>query len=295
MPYAKNGVVDLYYETFGSTSDPTLLLINGLGSQSINYRTEWCEMFAAEGFHVVRFDNRDVGLSTMFDAFEPDLRATFKAMRAGEQPKVPYTIADMAADAIAVLDAVGAATAHVMGLSMGGMIAQTVAIAYPDRVRSLVSVMSTTGESEYGKASDRAQEVFAMPPPRDRDDAVERNVIGKKAWGSPAHHDPDRLRAEAAEAIDRSFNPAGQVRQQMAIMTGGSRVDGLRALTVPTLVMHGTEDGLIAPDAGVRTAEVIPGARLVLWEGMGHDYPSAYWPQWVAEVTAHAKAADAPA
>lgn len=292
MPSARNGDVELYYETFGDRDRPTLLLVNGLGSQCINYRTEWCEMFAAEGLHVIRYDNRDVGLSTHFHHVEPDLRAVFRAVRDGSVPEVPYRISDMAADGFAVLDGAGVERAHVMGLSMGGMIVQTMAIERPDRLLSMTSVMSTTGDPDVGRASVRAQEVFAMAPATTREEAMERNVVAKRAYGSPDHIDEDRLRGEAAEAFDRSHDPAGVARQQMAIMADGSRTERLRTVSVPTLVLHGTADGLIAPDGGERTAAVIPGARLVLLDGLGHDYPPAFWARWVDEVVAHIRAHD---
>lgn len=292
MPYTRNGDVEIFYETFGDPTRPTLLMVNGLGSQSINYRVEWCEMFAAEGLHVIRYDNRDVGLSTHFHDFDMDLPTFFRAMRAGDRPEPPYAMSDMAADGIAVLDAVGVERAHVMGLSMGGMIVQLMAVEHPDRLISMTSVMSTTGDPDVGRASEEAQRVFNLPPATTREEAIERNVVGKRAYGSPDHIDEDRLRSEAAEAHERSFDPAGVARQQMAIIACGSRTERLRTVSVPTLVMHGTEDGLISPDGGERTAEVIPGARLVLIEGMGHDYPPAFWRRWVDEVVAHIRAND---
>ncbi len=291
MPYAHNGAVELYYETFGAPSDPALLLVNGLGSQSINYADEWCEKFAAEGFFVIRFDNRDVGLSTKFDGFKPDLRGVVRAKAEGRTPDAPYTVHDMAEDAIAVLDELGVERAHVMGLSMGGMIVQTLAIDHPERLLSLTSVMSTTGDTDVGRSSAEAQKLFMAKAPTDRDSYIERHVENLRTWGSPAHLDEDRLRAFAAAAFDRCFDPAGQARQSVAIAAGDSRTPALREVRVPTLVLHGSEDKLIDPSGGRRTAEVIPGAAFVLLEGMGHDYPPAYWDQIVQLVTDHARAA----
>ena len=264
--------VDLHVETFGSPADPTLMMVNGLGSQCINFRTEWCEMFAAEGFQVVRFDNRDVGLSSSVDA--------------------PYRLSDMAADAVAVLDAVGVDRAHVVGTSLGGMIVQTMAIEHPERLISVTSVMSTTGESDYGTSAPEAQALLLSPPPTDRAAAIERHVEGLRVWGS-ARIDEDLQRTFAAEAFDRAQNPAGVGRQLQAAMRSGSRADALRSVRVPFLVIHGTRDTLIDPSGGRRTAELVPGARLELIEDMGHDYPVEIWPRWVELITAHARAAAA--
>jgi pimeloyl-ACP methyl ester carboxylesterase len=291
MPYARNGDVELYYETFGDPSDPALLLVNGLGSQCINFSEPWCEKHVAEGFFVVRFDNRDVGLSTKFAHVTPDLASVVKARVEGRTPEVPYDVHDMADDAIAVLDAAGVARAHVMGFSMGGMIVQTMAIDHPDRLVSMTSVMSTTGDTDVGQSSPEAQQLFMAAPPTDRDSYVARHLEAIRTWGSPAHYDDERLRANAMAAFDRCFEPAGQARQVMAIASGSSRTDALRAVRVPTLVLHGSEDKLVDPSGGRRTAEAIPGARFVLLDGMGHDYPPAYWDQIVALVTEHARRA----
>lgn len=295
MTYARNGDVELYYDRFGPPDAPTLLLVNGLGSQCISYKDAWCEMFAAEGFQVVRFDNRDVGLSTHFHHVKPDMAAIRAARQEGRRPEVAYTLSDMAADAFAVLDAIGVDAAHVMGLSMGGMIVQTMAIERPERVLSLTSVMSTTGEQGVGMASPEANAAFAAAPATDRQGAIERQLAGLRVWGSPAEYDEERIAADAGAAFDRSFDPAGRTRQVMAISASGSRAEALRALRVPTLVLHGSEDKLIDPNGGRRTAELIPGARFVLMDGMGHDYPPAYWERWVALVTEHAKSANVTA
>ena len=273
MKFAHNGDVELFYETFGARDDPALLLINGLGSQCINYREEWCEKFAAEGFFVIRFDNRDVGLSSKLD-----------------DAPVPYTLRDMAADAVAVLDDVGVDRAHVMGVSMGGMIVQTLAIEHPDRLLSMTSVMSTTGDRDVGNPSDEALGFILAPPPADRDAYIARHLESLRVWGSPASYDEPRLTANAAEAYDRCFCPEGQARQMTAIMTSGSRTAALRDVQVPALVLHGDADTLVDPSGGRRTAEAIPGARFVLIEGMGHDYPPELWDQLVSLVTGHARA-----
>jgi pimeloyl-ACP methyl ester carboxylesterase len=291
MPQARNGSVEIYYETFGDRGDPTLVLVNGLGSQCINFRTEWCERFAARGFQVVRLDNRDVGLSTHFSDVTPDLAALIAALTAGEPVTVPYRLSDMAADVVAVLDALGVERAHVMGLSMGGMIVQTLAIEHPRRLRSMTSVMSTTGELDVGQPSPEARARLFGAPATDRESAIANHLAGLRIWGSPGKVDEGAQARFAGEAFDRAFDPAGVGRQIMAVTASGSRADGLRRVEVPTLVMHGSADKLIDPSGGRRTAELIPGARFVLIDGMGHDYPQAYWDEWVELVTAHASAA----
>jgi len=274
MPTATNGDCSIHYETFGSTDDPDLLLVNGLGSQCINYPVAWCEKYVTAGFHVIRFDNRDVGLSTHF---------TDRPV-AADQPA--YSVRDMADDAIAVLDAADVEQAHVMGLSMGGMIVQHLAIHHRDRLRTAVSVMSRTGESEYGQSTPEALRQLLAPPATGRESAVAAHIAGQRVWGSPDYADEDRWRAGAEQAFDRAFDPAGIGRQLYAVQGSGSWADALTSVTTPTLVMHGTADTLIAISGGRRTAELIPGATFVPIEGMGHDYPPELWDRWVAEVTA---------
>jgi pimeloyl-ACP methyl ester carboxylesterase len=288
MPYARNGSVELWYETFGPSDRPALLLVNGLGSQCINYKQAWCERFVAAGFSVIRFDNRDVGRSTHLHEVAPDVPGVLESRAAGIDPVVPYALTDMAADAVAVLDAVGVERAHVMGLSMGGMIVQTMAIEHPERVLSMTSVMSSTGDADVGQPAPEANALLFSPPPTDRRSYVERHVAGLRIWGSPACFDEARLRADAAAAFDRCFDPAGQARQLMAIMAAPSRTEALGRVRVPTLVLHGDADRLVDPSGGRRTAEAVPGARFVLLEGMGHDYPPEYWDRWVALVADHA-------
>jgi pimeloyl-ACP methyl ester carboxylesterase len=285
MSYARNGDVDLYYDTFGDPSDPALLLVNGLGSQCINFAEPWCEKFGAVGFFVIRFDNRDVGLSTKFAHVAPDLAGVLKARAEGRDPVVPSTVSDMGLDAIAVLDAVGVSQAHVMGLSMGGMIVQTMAIEHPDRLLSMTSMMSTTGDTDVGQATPEARRLSLAAPPTDRASYVARYVEGIRTWGSPAYFDEDRLRANAGAAFDRCFQPDGQARQAMAIFSASSRTAALGGVRVPALVLHGSEDKLVDASGGRRTAEAIPGARFVLIDGMGHDYPPQLWDQIVQLVT----------
>jgi len=264
MSTARNGAVEIYYEHFGDPRAPTLLLINGLGSQCLNYAVEWCQMFCDEDYHVVRFDNRDVGLSTKAEDTE-------------------YTLADMADDAVAVLDAVGVEKAHVMGCSMGGMIAQRLALDHPDRLLSMTSVMSRTGEAGYGESSPEALEFLLAPPAPTREAYIERQVAAHHVYGSkPEWLDDDALRDRAAAAYDRCFCPEGVGRQMKAIGHDGSRSQELAELDLPVLVLHGSRDTLIDPSGGRRTAEVIPAARYVEIDGMGHDYPPPVWKEWVS-------------
>ena len=272
MSIARNGDVEIYYETFGNSADPPLVLVNGLGSQCINYDAEWCELFAAEGYRVIRFDNRDVGLSSKLDG-------------------VDYSVQDMAQDVLAVLDAEGIDRAHVLGLSMGGMIVQRLAIDHPDRLLSMTSVMSRTGEPGFGDSAPEALAVLTAPPARSRQEYIDSHVAAIAVYGSkPEWIDEAETRARAAAAYDRCFCPAGIGRQMAAVMKDGSRDEALRSVTVPALVMHGSRDTLIHPSGGRHTADVIPGARYVEIEGMGHDYPRAVWKQVVSAWSAFARA-----
>jgi pimeloyl-ACP methyl ester carboxylesterase len=263
MAIARNGEVELYYETFGAPTDPTLVLVNGLASQCINYEERWCEMFAARGFQVVRFDNRDMGLSSKLNG-------------------VSYLVTDMANDVCAILDTIGLERAHVLGCSMGGMIVQRLAVDHPERVLTMTSVMSRTGEPGYGETSPEALAILTAKPARSREEYIESHVAAHHVYGSkPEWLDEDYLRGRAGRAYDRGIDSAGTARQMMAIGADPPRVDGLRKLNVPTLVMHGDRDTLIDKSGGQRTAEIIPGARYVEIEGMGHDYPEVLWPLWV--------------
>jgi pimeloyl-ACP methyl ester carboxylesterase len=264
MSTARNGDVEIFYEAFGDPGDPVLVLVNGLGSQCTNYAVEWVELFVAEGYRVIRLDNRDTGLSSKLDG-------------------VDYSLADMADDVVAVLDAEGVERAHVMGLSMGGMIVQRLAIDHPERVRTLTSVMSRTGEPGYGESTPEAMAILVAPPAGSREEYVENHIAALGVYGSaPELLDLDEARERAGAAYDRCFCPEGVRRQFFAVGRDGSRDEALRSLDVPTLVMHGTRDTLIQPDGGRHTAEVIPGARYVEIEGMGHDYPRSVWKDWVA-------------
>jgi pimeloyl-ACP methyl ester carboxylesterase len=261
---ARHGDVEIHFESLGDPDRPTLLLVNGLGSQCVNYDTEWCGRFGDEGFRVIRFDNRDVGLSSKLDGGA-------------------YSLSDMADDAVAVLDEVGVSRAHAMGCSLGGMIVQRLAIDHPDRLLSVTSVMSRTGEPGYGDSSPAALELLLTPLPPSRADYIERQVAALHVYGSkPEWLDDGEIRGRAGVAFDRCFCPAGVGRQMNAVLADGSRDEQLRNVSLPVLVLHGSRDTLIDPSGGRHTAEVIPGARFVEIEGMGHDYPPAVWDRWVA-------------
>lgn len=280
--------IEIEYETFGSPEDPTLLLVMGFTAQLTAWDPGLCKMFVDRGFHVVRFDNRDCGLSTHFDGVGASPQKILEAVVAGEAPPpAPYTLSDMAADAIGLLDHLGVQRAHVLGASMGGMIVQTMAIEYPHRLATVVSVMSTTGDLAVGTPSGEAMEALLAPPPADREAfiaASERSMI----WASRRYGDPERLRANAARDYDRAFYPEGAPRQLAAIYASGNRSELLRNVTVPTLVIHGRDDTLIHLSGGVATAELIPGADLLLLADMGHDMPEPLWPMIVDAVADHA-------
>ncbi len=272
-----NGI-ELEYDTFGSTSDPALLLIQGLAGQLIDWDEAFCELLAAGGYHVIRFDNRDSGLSTSLDGVEVHLGAVITAAHAGQPvPPVPYTLSDMASDAVGLLDHLGLATAHVLGVSMGGMIAQLVAIEHPDRVRSLISVMSMTGELAYGAPSHAALAVVLSPPPADPEASIAR-ADDAAIWSSKRYFDLDAARARTAARCDRRFYPEGPPRQLAAIFASGPRAEGLSKLALPTFVIHGLDDALITPIGGQRTAELVAGSTLLLVADMGHDLPEPLWP-----------------
>ncbi len=279
--------IELEYDTFGAPDDPTLLLIMGFTAQMTAWHDDYCKALADGGRHVVRFDNRDCGLSTQLDEHRVDVAAVMAAALGGQPlPQVPYTLSDMADDAVGLLDHLGVESAHVMGASMGGMIAQTMAIEHPSRCRTLVSVMSNTGEPEYGRPTPEAAASLLAPPPTDREAYIEASSRWL-VWQSKRYGDAADNRAKAASSFDRAFRPHGAPRQLAAIYASGSRAAGLQALQIPTLVIHGRDDTLITPSGGERTAELVPTAHFVLLADMGHDMPEASWPLLTAAVLAH--------
>jgi pimeloyl-ACP methyl ester carboxylesterase len=262
----------------------------GLGGQMTAWEVDYCRMLAGHRRYVIRFDNRDVGLSSWFDDAELDFGAVFTAAMQDEPcPPVPYLLTDMSADAFAVLDAIGIERAHIVGMSMGGMIAQTMAIEHPERVLTLTSIMSNTGEREYGAPTDEAMVVLMAPPADGRDEAIEGAARSWKVIGSPRYYDDARIRERAGAAYDRAFHPIGSARQLAAVLASGSRADGLRQLAVPTLVIHGRADSLVQLSGGERTAELVPGANLLVCNDMGHDLPEPLWPLITDTIASHAR------
>ena len=286
-----NGI-QIEYESFGSESDPVIVLVMGLGMQLIAWPDPFCQKLAAAGFRVVRFDNRDIGLSTYFDdRGVPNMAWQFIKARIGLRVRNAYDLNDMAADTIGLMDALQIRDAHVVGASMGGMIAQQVAAKYPERVRSLVSIMSTSGDRRLPPATREAQRaLFARPAnPHDPSSVVEHSM---KIWGvigSPGFPTaPDELRARTQRSVARSYHPQGVARQLVGILASGDRSGDLATIRKPTLVLHGDCDPLVRPACGEDTAKKIPGAKLKIIKGMGHDM--AAWPILADEILAHARA-----
>lgn len=290
MPRAAANGIELEYETFGKRSARPLVLIMGLGAQMIIWDEEFCATLAARDFFVVRFDNRDVGLSTKFDdAGVPDVFRAFQKAATNQAIDAPYTLNDMADDTVHLMEELGIERAHVVGASMGGMIAQTLAIRHPSRLLTLTSIMSTTGNPEVPPATPEALRVLMTPVPAEREGYVERAVRNWRVIGSPGFpFDEERVRRRAARSFDRAFHPAGVARQLVAIVAGGSRKEALGAVTTPTLVIHGDADPLAHIEGGRDTAASIPGAELLIIEGMGHDLPRGAWPRIVDAIDAHA-------
>jgi pimeloyl-ACP methyl ester carboxylesterase len=272
---AQVGSIELCYETFGERAMPPLLLVMGLSSQMVMWDDDFCEKLAARGFWVIRFDNRDVGRSTiMRDSGVPSR----KQLLLRDRRAAAYTLADMAADAAGLLGRLGVGAAHVVGASMGGMIAQLMAINYPDRVQSLVSIMSTTGNRRVGNTHPLLLPILFRRRPRDRTAYVRDFIATFKAIGSRRYPPgDDRLRALAERCYERGVHPAGSARQLAAVVTTEDRTPLLARVAAPTTVIHGDADRLVAPSGGRATAGAIPGARLVMIPGMAHDLPPALW------------------
>jgi pimeloyl-ACP methyl ester carboxylesterase len=287
---AANGI-EIVYETIGDPSKPPLLLVMGLGMQLIHWDRELCERIAGRGFWVIRFDNRDAGLSTQIGAPVPNLARAMTGLRID----APYLLDDMADDAFGLLDHLGIEAAHLVGASMGGMIAQTMAIRRPERVLSLTSIMSTTGERRVGRPKLRVWSVLTRRAPTGKDSYVEYFVRMFKLIGSRGFPvDEERLRELAAATHERGHHPAGTGRQLAAIMASGDRTERLRQLHMPVTVFHGRSDPLVPFRGGRATAEAVPGARLVAIPGMGHDLPREVWPQLVDAIADTAARAASP-
>jgi pimeloyl-ACP methyl ester carboxylesterase len=274
MPIAPSNGIEIFYDTFGARTDPALVLIRGLGSQMISWREPFCEMLAERGFFVVRFDNRDVGLTS-------------------KTPDVKYAIVDMAADTVGLMDHLSLDKAHIAGMSMGGMIAQQIAISYPERVLSLTSIMSTIGGSDVVPPTAEAAAIFVGPAPATRDEAIAKALVDRRVIGSPKFFDEDEALELATLSYDRCNDPEGRLRQIAAIQNAPARGDALAQLTVPAVVIHGVQDPLVPVENGRRTAAAIPGAELVEIDGMGHDIPPGVWAPIVDAIVAVAARASA--
>jgi pimeloyl-ACP methyl ester carboxylesterase len=291
MPRAHANGVELEYQTVGGPHGRPLLLVQGLGAQLTSIEDGFCQELADRGFLVIRYDNRDAGLSTWFDDARP---VNLAAVWRGDHSSLAYALEDMADDAVAVLDAAEAEAAHVAGISLGGMIAQLLATRYPSRVLSLASIMSTTGDRAVGQPTGEAASVLVAPLPRDRDGFVEQAVANARAIsaGTAFPFDADEVRRGAARNYDRAHHPKGVGRQFAAILAAGDRTEALAAVRVPTLVVHGELDQVIGVSGGEATAAAIPGARLLRVPGLGHELPPGFWPALADALTENANRAD---
>ena len=279
--------MELEYETFGSPEDPALLLVMGLGAQLIHWHTKFCQMLADGGFQVIRFDNRDAGLSTKLDGVEVDFLALVAAALEGQEVSgTPYDLSDMSDDAFGILDDLGIEQAHIVGASLGGMIAQTMAIEQPSRVMSLTSIMSSTGTREIMGIPDDSLALLLAPAPTERSAYLEYSDQ-YSIWCSKKYFDAELAREYAATSYDRSHYPEGSGRQIAALLASGDREPDLAEMNVPTLVIHGRDDRLILPLLGERTADVIPGSNYLLVSDMGHDLPEPLWGVVVDAVLSH--------
>ncbi|CAN5290475.1 alpha/beta hydrolase [soil metagenome] len=298
MPKVPANGIEIEYEIAGPESGEPLLLIMGLGQQLTRWPESLVESLVGEGFRVIRFDNRDIGLSTWFDAAPtPDLPTVFGALASGKDPGAPYLLNDMADDAAGLLDALGVARAHVAGVSMGGMIGQMLAARHPGKVLSLVSVMSTTGNPAVPPASPAAQAVlFSRPEATDLESLVEHALRAQVAIQSPAWPvNPETERPLLRAAIQRAHHPFGVLRQMIAVLASGDRREALKTITAPTVVLHGDADPLVNVEGGKDTAATIPGAELRIIEGMGHDMPEGIRGAFVDAVKSAAARARQPA
>ena len=284
--------INIEFETMGDSSHPALLWIMGFGAQLTAWNEDFMQLFVDQGFYVVRFDNRDCGLSYKHDGVmvETD-KVTMAAMMGDPPPPVPYTLSDMALDAVGVLDHLGIQRAHIIGASMGGMIAQTFAIEHPHRAASLVSIMSVPGDLAYGTPTDEALAGLLAPPPPDRDAYIE-SAATWAIWGSKKYFDLAEAKVRAGREYDRSFYPEGTHRQLAAIYASGDRSEALTQLSTPTLVIHGTDDTLLTPSGGDRVAELVPGSVLLKVKDMGHDLPQPLWPLFVDAISSHVRRAE---
>lgn len=291
MPTIAVNDIDICYESFGPDDAPPLLLVMGLGAQMTLWSTGFVSELLQHGFRVIRFDNRDVGLSSKSEGDPPDVMALYAQLMAGQPVEAPYTLSTMAADAVGLLDALDIPAAHIVGASMGGMIVQMMAIEHPDHVMSMTSIMSTTGANDVGQPDPAAIGALLTPPPTDRIGAIEATVATARII-TGSLFDEDEARSRAAEAYDRCFHPPGPAFQIAAVAATGDRTERLRDVQIPTLVVHGREDSLVTLSGGEATAAAIPGADLLVFGRMGHDTPPLYWPAMADAIFNNALRAD---
>ena len=295
MPRAQVNGIELEYETFGDRGARPLLLIMGLGAQLLLWEEEFCAELVERGHYVIRYDNRDVGLSTKLDhAGEPNLLEVMQTVAAGRPVEAAYTLDEMADDAAGLLDALELDTAHVAGASMGGLIAQTLVLRHADRVRSLISIMSTTGNPDLTLPQPDALGALMQPRVKEREGAIEQAVSLQRMIGGTAFPlDEERARRMAGRSYDRSFYPVGIARQIAAVMASGNRAPMLASVEAPTLVIHGDADPLVPVEGGRDTAQAIPGAELLVIEGLGHEMPPPVWPRIIDAICGHTGKAEA--
>ena len=293
MPEAVNGTTTIHYDTKGDTENPSLLLIMGYTEPMTSFKDGFCQLLVDAGYHVIRFDNRDVGLTSKTHGDPPDLQSIITALMTGQIPdQVPYTLEDMATDAFAVLDAAGVSSAHIVGVSMGGNIAQTMAITNPKRVISMTSIMSTTGAPGVGIATPEVGANLRSPLGIEtKEEAVECSLHNYRLFAGPLF-DEEAHKNHAASNYERNWNPLVTVFQLAAMLTGSDRTEELQSTEVPTLVIHGAKDTLVQVDGGKATAEAIKDSRLVIFDEMGHEMPEILWCDITTEILNHVQASE---
>mgnify|MGYP005725545005 CR=1 FL=1 len=287
-----NGI-EIAYQTFGDEADPPMLLIMGLGTQMVGWDEEFCGLLASHGFYVIRFDNRDVGHSTKLrDAGRPSVAKTILASVFWAKVKAPYLLSDMAKDAAGLIEALGNGAAHIVGVSMGGMIAQQVAIDFPERVRTLTSIMSSTGYWRLPRATPKAFLNLFRHPGKTKEEFIERAYKLVDAIGGELPQDREKTLKRASQTWDRGIYPAGFLRQMSAILGSGDRRKTLAKVSAPSLVIHGDCDPLVKLEHGRDTANHLPGAKFEIVKGMGHGLPPSVWPTLIEAIVDHARAAN---
>lgn len=290
MPRVNANNIELEYDTFGDTASEPLLLIMGMGSQMIQWQEEFCEMLVNKGFFVIRFDNRDIGLSTKFDHLGiPNIIEAYRAVDRGQKVTFDYTIDDMADDAVGLLDALGIKKAHICGVSMGALITQTIGYRHPDRVLSLVPIMGSTRNPDLPSVDPEVRAILYTPAPTEREAYIEHRLkTGKIVYGKGFPYDENARRDLAGRLYGRSFYPQGSARQLMAILAHGNLRPRLSSITAPTIVIHGSDDPLVPVTGGKDIADSIPGAELLIIDGMGHSLPPEAWPKIINAIRKNA-------